>query len=184
MTLNVNEPNKNTLMFGLRTCAKKHTDINNRPIRRKTGSCWFCDCSMAPGQHNIDFGELPTQEYKYKIKHHTAEEKRQARIDAQMRWNKANPEKCNEYLKKYSEKDEIKKKASIRAAEYYQKNKETHNARQKAYYKLHREEILKTLKEKYQRKKDEHSRQEAERQGASSGSESMATELIQRIFGS
>ena len=171
--LNFNKPKKETLMYGLRPCAKNHTDMQGRVVRRKSGSCWACSCGLPDGKFNYDFGDLPMQEYKYKNKHWTAEDKRKARVEAQMRWNERNPEKMEKYRKKYESRDDIREKRSKSSSEYYQKHKQECIEKRKIYYEKNKEYVLAQCKARYERNRDEHKRQKAEREKSSTGSESV-----------
>jgi hypothetical protein len=183
MMLNFNRPKKDSLMYGKRVCPKNHTDMQDRVVRRKTGGCWACQCGLPEGKFNFDFGDLPEQVYGYHGKYKTDEEKQQARIDAQMRWNERNYDKFRTYQKKYEGRADIKEKRAIAAAERYQAHKEECIKKRKIYYEENKEYILAQCKARYERKRDEHKRQEAERKESSARNESVATELVSRIFG-
>jgi hypothetical protein len=149
MTNKFQFPKPDTLYYGVRSCLDNHTDPKGRFVKYKLRGCWACACHLPPGQFDNDFGDLPQQVDK-RIKHFTDEEKRKARVECQMRWNKRNPDKIRQYHTSYNEthkeritaryrqqyavNEEFREKSREGYRDYYDRNREEVRARSREYY--------------------------------------------------
>jgi hypothetical protein len=61
--------------------------------------------------YSVEFTNVSEPPPDLRIKYHTDEERHRARIEQQMRWNARNPDKVNEYRRKYEAKPERRERA-------------------------------------------------------------------------
>lgn len=153
MTLRFENP-KVDLMYGKKVCHRNHSDPNGRSVRRTSGACWACNCHLPEGPFTHNFGELPEQEYGYKVKYATEEEKRAAHVARQIKWNKENKEKYREAQERYHAKPEVIERRRERYANLTEEQREAIRIRQRSYYEKNKAARNAAAKEAYAEKKD------------------------------
>ena len=153
------------LKYG-KPCKKhKHQDATGKSIRTKDGKCLACEYHLPDGlfTHNFqNVAPMPSVRRKYA----TPEEAYRAHVARQVIWNKNHPEKFKAAQKRYTSKDEVKKRKNTRYAEMSAEDREAYRARQREQYRnmdpIEKRKMLDACKEKYHAKKllkekDEHS---------------------------
>jgi DNA-binding transcriptional MerR regulator len=96
-----------------KVCIRGHCGPDGKNVKLEGFGCLAC----SRGYPNGPFAHLFTtakEPKKGNVKYFTDEEKRVARVDQQVRWNKRNKEKVRAYVAKYDAKPENKERASVR----------------------------------------------------------------------
>lgn len=150
--------NPDRLYLGSRCKNYDHHQSDGHNVRYKKGGCLACTKNLPPGL--IEYTFIGLEVKLPKVKYHTQEEKRHARVQQQMRWNSRNKEKVLGYLKTYNEKPsrvEINKiKAAERFANLSPDQRQILYARQKAWRDRNKEKIA--AYNALMKEQDEHSR--------------------------
>lgn len=147
-----------------KVCKYGHKTQDGRNVKFTNGHCVGCKIGLPDDTvYSVTFTNVSEPLPYPRKKYFTDEERRQSRIDQQMRWNNKNKDKIKAYQKKYHQKEEVKEKNRSYYRENYKQFIEDLKTRPEEY-KKYREDRRAYAKQYYIKNKEKHDTQPEEKE--------------------